>query len=129
MTGNDCQSPTRGTYITFDYQTTCTHLGHIVLIISHSHQGRFFVIQSSSFRTKYQWIRNNSVWRRFCQLLPVVIHASRTAIVEITVRMVTGRSPVWFHFNIPKMARNMRVNDDPVLIEWLLKLSNGDLDG
>lgn len=60
----------------------------------------------------------------FRQVLPVVRHANRTAIVENTVK----RSPLWSHVKIHKLTQNMRANDDPVFTEWLLKLGNGDLE-
>ena len=59
----------------------------------------------------------------FRQVLPVVRHASRTAIVENTVK----RSPLCSHVINHKLTQNMRTND-PVFTEWLLKLGNGDLE-
>ena len=60
----------------------------------------------------------------FRQVLPVIPHGSRTAIVENCLK----RSPLWSHFKVFKLIENMRAHkDQKEFTEWVLKLGNGEL--
>jgi hypothetical protein len=59
----------------------------------------------------------------FRQCLPVVPHASRSAIVESSIKF----SPLWKEFKNLSLKENVR-SSDPEYSEWLIKLGNGDLE-
>lgn len=60
----------------------------------------------------------------FRQVLPVIPHGARTAIVENCLK----RSPLWSHFKVIKLTKNMRAHkDQKEFSEWVLKLGNGEL--
>ena len=60
----------------------------------------------------------------FHQVLPVIPHGAHTAIVENCLK----RSPLWSHFKVIKLAKNMCTHkDQKEFSEWVLKLGNGEL--
>ena len=60
----------------------------------------------------------------FRQVLPVIPHGSRSSTVENCLK----RSPLWHHFKIIKLTRNMRANrDQQEFAEWVLQVGNGKL--
>ena len=58
----------------------------------------------------------------FRQVLPVVKHGNRTAIVEQTLK----KSRCWHFVKVCHLTENMRVGEDE-FAHWVLKLSNGEL--
>ena len=59
----------------------------------------------------------------FRQVLPVIPHGTRTAIVENCLK----RSPLWSHFKVFKLTENMRAHKDHrEFSDWVLKLGNGE---
>ena len=60
----------------------------------------------------------------FRQVLPVIPHGSRSSTVENCLK----RSPLWHHFKIIKLTKNMRANrDQQEFAEWVLQIGNGKL--
>jgi hypothetical protein len=60
----------------------------------------------------------------FRQVLPVVPRRPRTVIVENCIKS----SPLWAQFQIYKLKKNMRADEDQhEFATWLLALGNGDL--
>ena len=58
------------------------------------------------------------------QVLPVIPHGSRSSTVENCLK----RSPLWHHFKIIKLTKNMRANQDQQeFAEWVLQVGNGKL--
>lgn len=61
--------------------------------------------------------------RDFRQVLPVVPHGSR----QLTIQNCITNSPIWPHFKILKLFRNMRVNQIEIeFSKFLLQMGNGE---
>jgi hypothetical protein len=61
----------------------------------------------------------------FRQILPVVLHGSKTLIIENNIQ----RSFLWSFFDILRLTRNMRADPNELAFsEWLISVGNGSIN-